>query len=224
VASATTVGVYEFHGFEYPKTMQLTNATLGRADWSMFGADHGFGSVSAQAGGQLDSRQDGNYPYLTATYPDLVSTGWSWKLYPKYAYITRELALDMAKVFTDTAATKTITLELLIADTYPGITNQTLFLMGYYYDNATGEQRAFSTQEFVSPAALTASTVTWNNASGTPEVPGYGSASFLKRKIEFTTPTAIKQDSLISLRLVCNTPSSVSTEDLIFVCPDFKIT
>lgn len=203
-------------GLDYPKTMSLTNSQQGVVGpVTLFGADGGFGSSVIHRGGTVDSRQDGNYPYLTAAYPDSAATGWSWKLYPKYAEFTEPLYVDAAKAYTAAADTKTVTAELLVSDTITGLDSYNLWIDGYYIDDTTGDTVGFSTQPEVTGSAIATSTAAWSSTA-------YGSVSLLKRKITFTTPTSIKQDTVVCVRLT-STYRSLSADDILFFCPDIQL-
>lgn len=200
---------YVFTGLQFPKTVALGNG-YGSPSASFFGLDGGIGAAAVEQWGEMDNRDDGNYPYLNAALPTSDNAGWSWKVYPANADRAWPVAVHLSKMMTGAAATKTLTLEMLIADTMSVDTANT-WLEGYYIDDTTGETVPFTTRDLVG-AALTTSTAAWS-------VDFYGAISCLKRKIAFTTPTAVKQDTAIVVTLM-STVKSASANDIFFVCPD----
>jgi hypothetical protein len=207
-------GQYDFVGLQYPKTMGLGDGN-GGARVNLFGADGGIGGGMLGNWGEADSRDDGNYPYLNATLPDSAATGWSWKVYPKAASRTKSIIFPVAaKLFTDTPATKTITLDLQIADSYTGLDTSTLWMSGYYIDGTTGAPIHFTTRTNTG-SALTASTAAWSSTT-------WGAISCVKRKLEYTTPTTIKQNTAVVV-LLCGVTASPSANDVIFACPDVQL-
>lgn len=202
-------------GLIYPKTMTAVDPT-GAAqtfEFQAIGADGEGGGVFANAYGIADSRDDGNYPTLNAYLPGSAAP-WSWKIYPRAATLVDPFYLASAKVFVDTAASKTITAELLLSDEFAGLNKSNVWIEGCYVDNSTGVPTAFGTRDYAG-AALDTSTAAWSAAS-------YGAVSLLKRKLAVTTPTAIKPNTLITLRL-CVAKTSASDNDILFFDPDFTL-
>jgi len=122
--------------------------------------------------------------------------------------------VPVLKLFTDTAASKTITAHVLVADTISTANKESLWLDVSYTDDTTGVPVSLSTRDY-SAAALATDTAAWSATT-------WGSINLLKRKLEITTPTSIKKDTpvLITLR---GTVKSASDQDLMFFCPDVSI-
>lgn len=209
-------GTVELIGVAYPNTMTLSSpraGSIGRT--TAYGADGKSSSAQITRGGLLDSRTDDNYPTLSAVLPDSASTPWSWKLYPEGATKPAPLPVSISKIYTDTAAAKTITVELLVANAFAGIDTQSVWLSGSYI-NTSGQTVVFDTRANAPGTALATSTAAWSATT-------YGAISLLKRKISITTPSAIKQDTQVTLRLSV-AAKSASANDLLFTCPDVQLT
>lgn len=173
--------------------------------------ESGKGSLFAGYWGVADSRDDGYYPTLSATYPDSSSTPWSWKIFPYKASVNFPGELLVEKIYTDTSATKTVTLEIALADTISA-DQSTIWVDVHYTDDASGEQRMVTTR---STGALTASTATWSAST-------YGAVNLDTYKFSVTTPTAIRQDTRVMAYLNI-TVGSATDGDILFVCPDVQL-
>lgn len=211
--------VAEFYGFQYPQTMNLVQTTATNymaSSVRVYGADSGKGSALAEPWGQADSRNDGNYPTLNTSYPDSANTSWSWKIYPSAAAEQPEVQLPLSQLYTGSAATKTITLELLIANSFSGSFNaRNAYFDVTYIDDTTGLPVHYSTRDMAA-GALTTSTAAWSATT-------YGAITLVKRSIAFTTPTTIKQDTPIIVTYR-QTLVSGSANDILFVDPAFALT
>lgn len=205
-----------FIGTEIPKTMDMvpTTATTGQWRFEAMGLDNGIGSLIQEAWGIADSRAD-SYPPTLSTYADLsVDTPWSWRIYPKNTSAGSPFVLPTVKVFTDTAATKTVTANVLIADSFTTADKSNVWIEVEYTDDSTGLQKRLTSRDHTG-ASLTSSSATWSSTS-------YGATNFYKRQLSVTTPTSIKQNTPIIVGL-CGTIKSASALDLVFFCPDIVL-
>lgn len=211
-----TTGNTELIGLQYPSVCELNDPVTSVAEATISGVavDNLVGGVAGCKGGLVDSRNDGYYPTLNAVLPNSVQTPWSWKLYPVGATLAYPLTLAMVSLFSDTAATKTITLNLQIATAFTALHKGNLFLMLCYIDSATGLPKYMSTFDPLG-AALDSDTSSWSSTT-------YGAVGLSKKKFSLTTPTSIKQNSPITATLVCVKASS-SANDIMFVCPDLVL-
>jgi len=123
------------------------------------------------------------------------------------------MMLVTSKLFTGAAAAKTITQEILVANTMSADAGK-LWITVDYTDNTTGLCTHLSTFD-ISGAALAASSAAWSASV-------WGAITFDKIKIEIATPTSVKQNSLINVTLWGNL-ASASANDIYFVDPDFGI-
>ncbi len=226
-ASPNTMGV-TLQGLRYPVTMALNApATVTNPIVYAMGADaSGLGVVICRTGGFIDSRQDAYYPTLTAYYPtltghypDSISNQWAWRLYPKTASLSNKLEVLFNKLWTAAAAAQTATCEMLISHSFTTMATATkgrVWLELFYVDSTTGSIKSVSSADFSSTTALDASTAAWSTTT-------YGSTLFDKVKITLTTPTAIKQDTMITGVLSWSVPSN-SSIDFVFVDPELVLT
>lgn len=209
-------GSASFVGFEYPRSMRLAK-TMPITEWSSLtthGSDGGLGSAFADQWGEARSRVDGYPPYLNAFLPNSASTPWSWWLYPYAASVKEPITLTVGKIYTDTAATKTITAEVLVADTFTGVGKNSLWIEVAYIDDATGRSKLVSS--FVpTGGAMDVSTAPWSATT-------YGAINLLKKKMSITTPTTIRQNSTVKV-VLRGTIKSANTNDIMFFCPDVSI-
>jgi hypothetical protein len=209
-------GHARFFGHKYPSSVDIHGApsTIAGGPCSVFGADDGPGSgaATAEAWGFADSRDDGNFPTLNATLPDSVATPWSWKLSPRYTTSVLPCCLIVGKTWQGAENTITATLEFLVANTYPTLNNGNTWMQVMYTDATTGESRAVGTRVLGGEDALSASTANWS-------ADYYGAINCTKRKLSISTPTAVKQDTLVTVGFF-STATAASSVDLIFLCPD----
>lgn len=214
---AGAAGVFGF-GFKFPYSM--TVATLpplnyGRTLFEFAAADStigGFGSLSIDNYGVLDTRDAGNYPRLNAAVNNSANTPWAYMLAPA-ATCSRAMqkTLDIARPFTAAAATATLTLDLLVSTSFTGANKSNVWAVFSYVDNSTGAVTTISTQDNAG-GALDASTAAWSATT-------YGAVSFDKRKLEVTTPTAIKQDSVVRVTLFWGATMVMSGQDIAIIDP-----
>lgn len=212
--NSTSAGVF-IYGMDIPKAMSAIYNTVGANNTSLFeaiGLDGGAGAVYADYQcGEMDSRSDGYYPTLNALLPTSVGEMWSWRLWPNKTSYRSPFKVPSMKLYTGTAGVKTLTLNFLIADTFTGVTKSNLWLEVVYIDNTTGRPKYFDTRGFAGGNIAT-SDAPWSATT-------YGAVNLLKRQIEVTTPTAIKQDTPVFVTLR-GYVKAASANDLIFVCPD----
>jgi hypothetical protein len=208
-------GIYRFIGLTYPNSITIPNpGTADSQRFEAYGIDGAQGSLVWDRWGWASSRSDNNPPYLNAVLPDSVATPWTWRVYPIGANIGRQMFLPLAKTFTDTAATKTVTLEMLVSTTYAGLDKSDLWIDVSYIDHTTGESKGVSSR-LLTATALDTSTANWSSTA-------WGLVVFDKKKLSVTTPTSIKQDTpvIVTLR---GTKASVGVGDILFVCPDVQL-
>lgn len=205
-------------GFAMPNTMTpltMNGANVSQAVVSMVGLDGGVGGQFCAGGVNADSRGiGGNYPYLNATLPDSGSTGTGWRVAPT-TNTSFELPLEfrMTKLYTDTAATKTVTLEFLLPQSWGGGTmdKRSTWIEVCYIDDATGSPVRQSTYD-AAGGAFSSSTASWSATT-------WGAVNFDKKKLSLTTTASIKQDTLVTVALFC-TAASGGANDVLIVCPD----
>ena len=176
------------------------------------------GAVLSDRWGFADSRDDNNYPKLNTTLPDTVDTVWSWKLCPTETSEQFPLQMPMSQYFTDTAGTREITVNLLIATTLINVSKQSIWMTIDYTDNATGLKKSIHTRDYLA-GALDVSTANWTATT-------YGAASLLKRKLSVVTPTAIKPNTPITVVLWSTVKAASTTDelgDIMFLCPEFSV-
>lgn len=207
-------GTVTFVGTQIPRTMVLSNTLDLRSRINVIGCDaDGTGGYLQEGWGWATSRTDNYPPVLNATLPDAGLTKWAYRVYMPEASASNVIRLPLAKLYVDTPQTKTVTVEVLVAT---GLTSTKDNLWAYieYVDATTGVTRHLSTKDF-SGAASDASTAAWSSTT-------WGMISFNKIKLSVTTPTTIKQDTLISV-MVMGTLKSVSVNDVLFIDPDFTV-
>lgn len=211
----TQGGNFRSVGLEVPLAMLVYGGTPPQqSSITCMAMDGMLGSAIYENWGSADSRNDGNYPFLGAALPDSISTPWSWKLYPPNASQQFPARLSNAKLFTDTAAVKTITQELQIATLFTGFDADKLWMSVTYVDNATGEMRSVTSRTGAG-GALASSSAAWSAAT-------YGPVALTKYKLAVTTPTAIKKDTLVTAVLFC-AKASDNANHILFVEPDLTL-
>lgn len=218
-ASTSGLGSVRAIGFDIPRSMTIvgrggfanTPGSLNRVE--LIGCDGGIGGHLELPWGRATSRTDNNPPTLSATLPDTGSSNWAWRVYPYSATQRTPMQLITTKLYTGSAAAKTINQEILVANTMsPNKSN--LWITVDYTDDATGLPKHISTQDFTA-GALDTSTAAWTATV-------WGLVTLLKRKFEITTPTAIKPNTPITVTLQ-GTLKSVTANDIYFVDPDFGV-
>lgn len=216
---AGLLGGVRGYGFEFPRAMTVSarGGTWGKASNShsieFNGCDDGVGGYIEQCWGWATSRTDNNPPTLSATLPDADSSPWAWRVYPAAASALYPMRLTTTKLYVDSAASRTVSQEILVADTMAP-NKKTLWITVEYIDNATGLPKHLSSRDF-SGAALDTSTANWSATV-------WGMVALEKRKFEIETPTAIKPNTLITVSL-CGIVKSTTANDIYFVDPDFGV-
>lgn len=212
-AYMATIAAY---GLRYPASMPLLSGTLTdkNTHYNLVGVDGNVGSAGADARGQWSSRTDGYFPVLNAQYPTSSPVGWSWWLYPSGALREMPMVMTSTKLFTDSPASKTLTVEALIATTYATLNKSTCYVVFSYVDDSTGDVKCVTTKD-AAAGALESSSAAWSATT-------YGAVAFNKVKFSASTPTSIKSDSLISATLYIERKSAISG-DIVFLDPDFGV-
>ena len=209
-------------GFQFPKEMKALSQirqTNIQASVNLIGTDGEMGGLFSDQWGLADSRDDNNYPKLNATLPDTANTPWSWKLCPADTNEQFPLQMPMTQYFTDTAGTREITVNLLIATTLTNVSKRSVWMTIAYTDNATGLKRSIHTRDYLG-GELDVSTANWTTTT-------YGAASLLKRKLSAVTPTAIKPNTPITVALWSTVKAASTTDelgDIMFLDPEFSVT
>lgn len=217
VAMPTTMTQVECFGFIYPNTVSLVQTLPSFSSFNgvgaiyTYGADGAAAAASANQWGIMDTRQDDNYPTLSAFLPTSDNKAWSYKVYPCEARAGFGATVQLSKIHTGDAAALDLNLELLVSDSFAGVNSKTVWISGSYI-NSSGVPEYFTTHD-LSEAALTTSTAGWSATT-------YWVLTLLKRKITITTPSAVKKDTMVMLRLNWEARSA-SDHDVFFVNPDF---
>ena len=204
-------------GMQVPKTMNLvSNSTLPEGPWKVegMGLDGEEGAVIVENWGNADTRSDGYYPTLNAFLPDSVSTPWAWRIYPGSASAKSPFCIPIGKEYTAVSASKTITGYMLIADTVTTANKESMWLEISYIDGDTNLPVSVSTRNF-SAAAFDSSTANWSATT-------YGAINLVKKQISITTPTNIKQNTMVIISLLGKWKAA-SAMDIMFFCPDVEL-
>lgn len=207
-------------GFQVPKVVPLAQpgVSFPGSVINMSGMDGGSGGAFISDWGSSDSRNiTNNYPTLNATLADSANTPSSWRVYPKYAGPFAYFELPILKLFTGTAAVKTLTTHFLATTGWAGtaLNTNTVWVSINYIDNTSGLPVTQTTRALVG-AALTTSGLTWAPSNS------WGAVSLTAYKIDITTATAIKKDTAVNI-LFMGSATSGNAND-IFICdPDVQI-
>lgn len=204
-----------FIGMKIPRTMRVTdNQNFRPSTVEIVGCDDdGTGGYIDEYWGWATSRTDNYPPTLSATLPNTTLTPWAWRVYPKNASVVTPMRLISSKLFTDAEAAKTVTLEFLVSTTMT-TSKKSVWMTAEYIDAATGLPKHIDTRDFSAPS-IDASSAAWSTTT-------WGMVSFTKKKLAVTTPTAIKQNTLLTVTLF-GTVKSVTANDIYFVDPDFAV-
>jgi hypothetical protein len=178
------------------------------------GADSTVGARSGYWWGELSSRTDGYYPTLNAVLTDSVSSPWSWWMYPSNATAAAPGDLTSTVLYSATADTADISLEFLSYTGFSAVNAGTVYAVISYVDDTTGEVVTLTTKD-TAKGALTTSTASWSSST-------YGPANFNKYKLVATTPSTIKQNSLITVTLTCEA-KSVNPTDVLIIDPSVQV-
>jgi len=210
-------GAITLIGMKYPIQMLVVANPSGATFDSrieIFGADGAQGAYRMQQWGWMDSRSDGNYPTLNATYPDSVSTAWAWRVQPVNASPSNPVEVPMMKVYSSADAVRVVTVELQIATDFAEVNAANTWLEVIYIDAATGEPTLVSTRG--ASGALASSSASWSATT-------WGIIGLTKRKLFVETPTTIKQDTVVTAVLMSIQPAVATATDVYFVCPDIQL-
>lgn len=204
---------FEFIGFKFPSTVAAILGTphVGNSA-HFFGADGGSGSAVVENWGSIDSRSDGYYPCLNATYPKSTLEKWSWKVVPTNVNKAKPARVVSSKLYTASAAAKTITANCLVA-TSMSPTLENVYIDLSYVDATTGAVKTMTSRAL--SGSLTSSSAAWTTTT-------YGPIAFDKYEIALTTPTAIKQDTLVTVTFMTHL-KSLSSNDIMFFDPDIVL-
>ena len=210
-----STGGVRIYGTDIPKTMMLIHTSTLSGNSGVVeavGLDGGAGAAFADwRWGEMDSRSDGNYPTLNAFLPMTTQQPWSWKVWPNKTTRNVPFKVPSMKLYTGDAGIKTLTCNFLVSDSIVGVNTESTWLEVEYIEDGTGLTKHVDSRT-INELSLEASTSTWSATT-------YGAVNLLKRQIQITTPTAVKKDTLViaTLRSFVN---AVSSNDLLFVCPD----
>lgn len=189
---STEGGKVFLDGFTYPKEMPNSFGSTSIA--SIYGnfIDGKLAGYYENRYIAFDSRNDGYYPTLNATLPDSAQTPWSYKV-TRSSYLSkiRPQQLAINKLWTQAAAQKVITLELLSNDSDTTPTSDVVWLDVVYTNSSTG-LLVCQTTRTEDATTLSTSTASWSATT-------YGAYSFTKRKISLTTTASIKQDTVVQI-------------------------
>lgn len=208
--------------FPYEMTFSILNSSEATSSTSSqnihiassYGADGAGGASLVTGWGYMDSRNDGYYPKLNAVFPDSVSTKWVWKIYPANTYSITPMKVPISKLYTGPAASKTVTVEFLWPAAFAAANTSNIWLELSYTDDVTGEIRAVSSQTVI-PSNFVDSEATWTSNS-------YSATLFTPKKFAVTTPTSIKQNTIINA-VVLGTIKSINPSDILFIDPDMQL-
>lgn len=217
----TSAGI-TFIGTDIPKTMTFrlagTSGNTSPLRLEALGLDNGLGGLIHENWGSADSRNDGYYPYLNAFLPNSVNTPWSWRIYAPNASMLMPFRLGISKLYTETSATKTVTANFLISNSYGTnvvLSKNTVWIDVDYVDDATGAKKRVTSRVY-SGGNLPSSTANWSSST-------YGAILLNKYQLQVVTPTNIKKDTVVTVT-VSGTAKSYSGLDYIFLCPDVGLT
>lgn len=214
-AGGASGAIHRAIGFEFPRAMPLYDGlpAVGATYEAIACESGGGGGELVARWGSASSRLDNNPPSLAGALPNSTSTPWAWRIWPRFTDLTNLLRMVSAKLYTGDPAVKTITQELLVANTMAP-TKRSLWLVVNYIDDSTGATKTITSQDFAG-GALATSTANWSATV-------WGLVTFDKRKIAVTTPTAVKKDTMIEVVLM-GYDKSATANDIYMMDPDFGI-
>lgn len=126
---------------------------------------------------------------------------------------------EFSKFNTLSDGSRTLTFEFLIDQNYTTISTETLAIEVSYI-NTSGVQEYYSSKANLGlGVSLTSSSVGW---SSTVYVINSIAHNYDKKKITFSLPTNVKQNTLVVAKVAVFTPAP-SANDFIFVDPDFEV-
>jgi len=189
---------------------------VGPQRFTAIGADGGVGAMMHDRWGFASSRNDGNFPTLNATLPDSASTPWSWWIYPWNCTQMQPMVMPVAKLYTSAAAAKTVRMEFLLSNSFAGVDTSDLWMDVSYIDNTTGLPVHLTTRENGPGGALSVSSAAWSATT-------YGAVTLSKKKFTVTTPTSIKQNTMVTATLMGLGILPDGSNDILFLCPDIQL-
>ena len=203
-------------GTDIPRAMDLVSALpTSSSRLEAMGLDGGVGSILVERWGYASTRKDNNHPVLNAYIPNSASTKYAWWVYPDAASIAKPLQLNVPVLYTGADAQKVVTLNYLLATGWGSAANAATLWVDLFYVDTAGVVQMVTTQDFAA-GSLTSSTADWTSTT-------WGAVSFNKRQFSITTPTAIKQDTMV-MAILRGSINSVNADDILFVCPDLILT
>ena len=204
---------HDFYGLKYPSVMNLSTPTLYPyvGSVSVTGSDGAVGCSYYDSYYSYSSRADGYYPTLNAQLELSVATPWSYSIYPFGTTQQQPAKLTTSKIWTQAAATKTVTMEFLWPTSMAAPTSGDVWMTVGYTDSATGNKVSQSTMAYPK-VACASSSAAWSATT-------YGATLFNKYKLSLTTLSSIKQDTAVMVTFH-SAPASGSVNDIIIVCPD----
>ena len=208
-------------GLEFPKAIALSAATpVNQQSIEVIGCDDGLGGFVSTLWGWATSRTDNNPPTLSTRFVDTAATPWAWRVFPVGASASAPVMMPSVNFYSDTAAVRTITQEILVSDTLT-FTKDGAWITVEYIDNATGGKKYVSSKVTGSSAELDASTADWT-FSTSDTTASWGSVTLDKRKISITTPTSVKPDTQI-ISTLWTRHKGTDVDDIFFVDPVVSI-
>lgn len=180
----------------------------------MSAADDLYGAFITRRWGHANSRLDGNFPYLNASLPDPAATGWSWQFLPISAIPYTPAIFEVAaQMYAGADSALTVTLHIQPTDTYAARLNTyNTWVEVSYIDAATGLPATCTSriEPTDTPASLTAG-ATWS-------ADYYGAITLTPKRLQVTTPTAVKQGTVMTVS-IGTTEATVGASEMCFVCP-----
>ena len=201
---------------KFPRGMVLSNSGLFQYDsghLSAVGADGVHGAMYIDYVCKYDSRSDGYYPTREATLE--TGAAWSYKFYSYRASKFRPANVVLAKLYSLADDIRTVRVDFLWPETLAAPTQDVVSISVAYTDATTGGRKTLSTYR-ASGGVVEVSTATWSATT-------YGSVAFSKRKLEITTPTAVKKDTDILVTLSVAVNGVAQSTDVVFIDPDVTV-
>jgi len=188
------------------------------------GLNDGTGMIKKNNRVTVDWLSGRNYPTASAILPDTARTPFSLRVFVNLATKNKPAEIVASeKFYNGASAIKTLSTEICIKNTvglsgaFDNPKADEWWIEAAYVDAATGAYKFITSQ---ANTALTASVATW-----IPIVAGsvvYGANNYDRYALTLTTPTAVKQDSMIFFSVKSSRPSIQAT-DYYFVDPNPNI-